>query len=56
MVLRMAHYSPPQMAVAKRGILSKYTNMMYELEDNLCCITAQFIHTNNEGIILVDVA
>ena len=29
-----------------------YTYMMYETVDNLCCITAQFIHTvltNKEG-------
>ena len=50
MVFRMEQYRPPQMAVVKcGGILSTYTNMVYEMVNHFCCITVQFIHTNNEG-------
>ena len=47
-VLRIEQYRVPQMAIAKHGILSTHTNIVYEVVDNLCCITAQLIHYTNK--------
>ena len=49
-MLRMKQYRPPQMAVAKCGILSTYINIVYEMVDNLCVLQPNlFIIIGKQG-------